>query len=106
MQELRWHPEALIREVDMKEDKLLELSADSMLTDAIAEVPVDTGTLQASLRREVDNQEKTCYVGSDLEYSVFVEYGTRNMAAQPYLRPAFDNMFGKADAMINKVSQI
>jgi len=30
------------------------------------------------------------YVGSNTEYAVYQEFGTRNMDAQPYLRPAVD----------------
>lgn len=32
--------------------------------------------------------EETWVVGTNVEYSVHVEYGTEDMAAQPYLRPA------------------
>jgi len=30
-------------------------------------------------------------IGSNVEYAAFVELGTRNMSAQPYLRPAINN---------------
>ena len=30
------------------------------------------------------------YVGSNTEYSIYQEFGTRYMAAQPYLRPAIE----------------
>lgn len=30
------------------------------------------------------------YVGSNTEYSIYQEFGTRKMAAQPYLRPAIE----------------
>ena len=51
-------------------------------------VPVDSGNLRGSINREVyaDRAE----VGTNVEYAEHVEYGTRHMEAQPYLRPAID----------------
>ena len=34
--------------------------------------------------------EDTVHIGSNVEYASYVEYGTKNMGAQPFLRPAFD----------------
>ncbi len=34
--------------------------------------------------------EYTVHVGTNVEYAPYVEYGTRRMRAQPYLRPALD----------------
>lgn len=49
--------------------------------------PVHYGQLRNSI--EVGNIEKiSARVGTNLEYGVYQEYGTRYMAAQPYLRPA------------------
>jgi HK97 gp10 family phage protein len=50
--------------------------------------PVKTGRLRDSYRVEVVD-ESTVRVGSDVDYSVYQEYGTVNMAAQPHLTPAF-----------------
>lgn len=38
--------------------------------------------------RDLLGQEVVFTVGTDVEYSVFVEFGTSRMAAQPYLFPA------------------
>lgn len=66
---------------------LLERVSAEILADADALVPVDTGRLRQSLDREVVGD--TARIGSvDVEYSIYVEEGTRHMAAQPYLRPA------------------
>lgn len=54
--------------------------------------PVDTGRLHASidwgLRR--DDTGLFAVIGSDVEYAIFQELGTRFQAAHPYLRPALD----------------
>lgn len=75
-------------------------------------VPVDTGHLKASLQVGDENNVfefeplgLVALVGTAVVYAVYVEYGTRHMAAQPYLsvavemaRPAWeagmDELFG------------
>lgn len=54
--------------------------------------PVDTGRLRASInhRLEADGQGLVAIIGSDVEYAPYVEFGTRYMRAQPYLRPALN----------------
>ena len=34
-------------------------------------------------------------VGTDVEYAVYVEYGTSRMAAQPYMRPAVKSVVNR-----------
>lgn len=60
---------------------------------AAAKAPKDTGRLQNSLTHEVSMIEKAVYVGSNVEYAPFVEYGHRTpsgktVEAKPYLKPA------------------
>jgi HK97 gp10 family phage protein len=54
--------------------------------------PVDTGALQASITTEIDDSGKTIVgtVGPHRTYADYVEFGTYKMAAQPYMRPSFD----------------
>lgn len=48
-----------------------------------------TGTLQKSVAAEVERTPAgvTVRVGSSVPYARFLEYGTRRMAARPWLRP-------------------
>lgn len=39
--------------------------------------------------------KKEVHVGTVVEYAPYVEYGTRKMRAQPYLRPSLDLVRGK-----------
>lgn len=48
--------------------------------------PVDTGRLRNSITHTHD--KNTAYVGTDVEYAPYVEMGTTNTKAQPYLKPA------------------
>ena len=66
-------------------DFLEQLGGD-IESDAKTACPVDTGRLRGSIEHEVSGD--TLRVGSNVEYSVYVEEGTRYMAAEPYLRPA------------------
>ncbi len=52
--------------------------------------PIDTGTLERSIGLEIGNDGLTATVEPTAAYAAYVEYGTRFMKAQPYLRPAFD----------------
>lgn len=48
--------------------------------------PVDTGRLRNSISHA--STEDTAYVGTNVEYAVYVEMGTVNTKPQPYLKPA------------------
>lgn len=48
--------------------------------------PVDTGRLRNSITHTHD--KNTSYVGTNVEYAPYVEMGTTNTKAQPYLKPA------------------
>lgn len=51
-------------------------------------VPVDTANLVKSMTYETNVSAKEVVVGTPVEYSEYVELGTRKMKAQPYLRPS------------------
>lgn len=48
--------------------------------------PVDTGRLRNSISHTHD--ENSAYIGTNVEYAPYVEFGTRRQKAQPYLKPA------------------
>lgn len=52
--------------------------------------PVDTGRLRNSITHAPVSSD-TEMVGTGVEYSVYVEFGTSKMAAQPYLRPGVES---------------
>ena len=55
-------------------------------------VPVRTGALQKSIHTEKVS-DNIVWVGPEVEYGIYPEYGTINMNAQPYMRPAADIAF-------------
>jgi len=52
--------------------------------------PVDTGRLRSSIDTNLGTDDNGVYVevGSDVEYALHQETGTRFQPGQPYLRPA------------------
>jgi HK97 gp10 family phage protein len=49
-----------------------------------------TGTTKRSIRLEILDGGFTAGVGPGTEYSPYLEYGTRFMDAQPFVKPALD----------------
>ena len=68
--------------------RFLEEASIIVQADAKRNAPVDTGNLRGSITREVKSD--SAIVGTNVGYAEHVEYGTRHMKAQPYLRPAID----------------
>ena len=53
--------------------------------------PVDTGRLRDSITHEVDESEEAVYVGTNVEYATYQEYGTSKMKPHPFLKPGIMN---------------
>jgi HK97 gp10 family phage protein len=53
-------------------------------------VPVDTGALKKSITTAVEGQIPVGRVMVGQPYGIYVEYGTRKMRAQPYIRPSLE----------------
>ena len=68
--------------------KLVKLNGSELQQKAMRRVPVDTGTLKRSIRLDFEEQGMTAVVTANTEYAAYVEYGTRFMSAQPYMRPS------------------
>lgn len=78
-----------IRHAEKRCAEAVEATAKDIAKDAKARVPVRSGRLRDSITPErID--EFTQIVTVHAEYAAFVEYGTRHMAAQPYLIPAVE----------------
>lgn len=66
--------------------------------------PVDTGRLRASITHDVIENilgEIQGRVGTNVDYAVHVEYGTRKQPAQSYLRPALSKNFGRIQKIMS-----
>ena len=53
--------------------------------------PVDTGRLRNSITHATEPEEGAVYIGTNVEYGIYQEFGTVNQAGTPFLRPAVEN---------------
>lgn len=67
--------------------KVIEMNTAELARSAIKSAPVDTGFLRRSIVPEVSAYKGA--VKATAEYSPYIELGTRFMAAQPFIAPAF-----------------
>lgn len=79
-------PEA-IRSIPARRHEVLQAAAFAIQAHAKNIVPVRTGTLKASIQVWPEGHNRYA-VGTTVVYAPYVEFGTRYMAARPYLRPA------------------
>jgi HK97 gp10 family phage protein len=66
----------------------LGIVGQNMVDAAKGLAPVRTGFLRDSIGCDIEGLDLTLYAGAD--YASYVEFGTRRMSAEPFLRPAFD----------------
>ncbi len=84
--DLVWKGNEAKKATDIAISKALEMSAILVQRAAVKNAPKDTGLLKASITRDFD--DKNAYVGTNLEYAPYVEFGTRYVKARPFLRQA------------------
>ena len=91
-----WRGEIIKAEMERAQQRGLATAAADAVTIMQEVVPRDTGNLANSLRADNPKKEGKGYsieVGSfTVNYALWVEVGTRRMAAQPYVRPAADKI--------------
>jgi HK97 gp10 family phage protein len=80
------------------DDVVMEVAL-NIQDDAQALCPVNTGTLRASIAAML-SESGVAEVGTDVYYAVFVEFGTVNMAAEPFLTPAFEMHSGELNTLL------
>lgn len=51
---------------------------------------IDTGNLRNSITHTTNIQEQEVYIGTNVEYAPYVEYGTVKMAPHPFLQNAVE----------------
>ena len=66
--------------------KGLAEAGEIVVKDAKAECPVDTGELQGSIKKRVE--DNTCTAFASAAHGMYVEFGTRYQRAQPFMVPA------------------
>ena len=95
-----WKGDNFLRDMEDATEAAMEEAGSLFVAEAQRYCPVDTGKLRDSIRSEVSGLEM--FAGSDLDYSVPVELGTRRAPPQPYLRPAFDSVLPMVVAILEQ----
>ena len=91
MTKMEWYGDDVIRSVQKKLPWAVREACVIVQGAAKALSPVDTGALKGSITIEPIN-DYSGKVGPAMDpYDIYIETGTRKMAAQPYMRPAADN---------------
>jgi HK97 gp10 family phage protein len=77
------------------------LAGAAHLVEGVAKVkaPVDTGFLRNSIG-VLSVSSREAVVGTGAEYGVYLEMGTRRMAARPFMRPALEENRGRIAGLI------
>lgn len=85
--------------ISEKSDEILEpvirRSATAIATDVKMNAPIDTGELQRSYQIRQGRDFKQMFIGTDVHYSLYMEYGFRHWKSGefigpfPHLIPAF-----------------
>jgi HK97 gp10 family phage protein len=82
-----------------------EANAISEVTTLVYDAPpsptyVRTGDLRKSITHKYVQAEQTAYVGANIDYAPYVEFGTRKMASRPFLRNSVQKYTGEYAAIL------
>lgn len=91
-----------INEQELLENALMD-GAEIMRDEIQATAPVRTGQLRDSIEISKRGREKySVRIGPSGKgfYGRYLEYGTSRLAARPFMRPAFDAVYGEAQRAI------
>jgi HK97 gp10 family phage protein len=64
--------------------------------------PVDTGNLRGSIDNKVIESDLSVIVGTNVEYALNVEKGTRRQRAKPYLTPAVEENINNIRTIVER----
>ena len=84
----------ILSALEEAEERALEIIGGTAASHAVENITknrsVRTGRLRGSITHKPEG-DKTVAIGSDVEYSPYVELGTSRAQAKPYLRPAISD---------------
>ena len=89
------HSDEYMREVEDALGRLLEaigIHIEGEAKEELENTPrrIDTGNLRNSINYQVKESEKAVYVGTNVEYALYVHEGTSRMAPNRFLTNAVD----------------
>jgi HK97 gp10 family phage protein len=119
---MKWYGNEIMSDLDKAVVKGLKMSALLVEGQAVELAPIQHGNLKGSITHTVAGErsrvrhpaavnegigitddKKTAYIGTNVEYAEFQEFGTSKMKAQAFLRPALDSQEKQITEVFNKV---
>lgn len=105
----RWEPAPALNDMHARADRFLTRAAQFGTQIARLHAPVRTGRLRSSILplpvRTNQQGRRSGGIWAQAPYALWVEIGTRRMAAQPYLRPALDQIRATANGLLLTISR-
>jgi len=93
MNEVVWYGNKILKRVDKDAGRLRSCLGETVAKGARRLVPVRTGALKGTIRTEEHGETVEVHAGDDkVDYAGKVELGTEKQAAQPYMRPAVEQL--------------
>jgi len=97
---------ALKKNTDLSAVKrVVQQNGSELQQKAQRNAPVDTGTLKRSIGLAINDGGMTAKVAPTSSYAPYVEWGTRFMDAQPYVKPAFNDQKGQFKRDLDKLTK-
>lgn len=76
--------------------EMIQDVGEAVAAEAAAIAPKLTGRLASSIRSAPDSSGPArSEIGADVDYAAYVEFGTSDTPAQPFLRPALERVVGR-----------
>lgn len=95
-----------IQKMKQRREQTIKQIAVFIEAEAKLRAPVSTGRLRNSITHQTESNEtqSKAYIGTNVEYAPYVEFGvaSKNIPAQPYLRPAIEENRDKIKKIIEK----
>lgn len=85
--------------------KIVMRNGAEMQQKAMRLVPVDTGALKRSILLQIVDDGLAAKMTVGMHYGPYVEYGTRKMNAQPFVRPAFNEQSAKFARELREITK-
>ena len=98
-EDLRENADTLTR----RASQVVRKAALDTMADAKTLAPVDTGNLRGSITTDTRTGDLSAVVEATANYAAYVEFGTRRMRPQPYMRPAQDR---NTDPFMDAIAQL
>lgn len=93
----------VIKLFESQADRGLEAVGMQAERHAKEKCPVRTGRLRGSISHS--HIWPVAYIGTNVEYAAYVEFGTSKQKAKPYLRPAAENYTAEYKAILKRYIQ-